>query len=100
MKMVYTNENRFIVANAKNILENHNIAVILKNEFAASAIGEVSAFDAWLEIWVIDDADYEKAFKIIENSLSKSNASPWRCSHCGEHNDASFEICWQCQNEH
>lgn len=100
MKMVYTNENRFIVANARNILESHGMNLILKNEFASSVIGEVSAFDAWVEIWVTDDSDYEEACRIIEGSLSKESEMEWVCKQCKEENDASFEICWNCQVEH
>ena len=97
MKMVYSNDNRFIVANAKNILEGHNIDVVVKNEFAAGVIGEVSAFDAWLELWVLDERDYERACSILASSLSSKNATPWQCQHCGETNDAAFESCWRCQ---
>jgi hypothetical protein len=99
MKMVYTNENRFLVSNAKNILELQGIDVTLKNEFASSVIGEVSAFDAWVEVWVLNDADYEEACSIIESSLSKDGDKEWVCSGCNEKNDASFEICWNCQSE-
>jgi hypothetical protein len=99
MKMVYTNENRFLVSNAKNILELQGIDVTLKNEFASGAIGEVSAFDAWVEVWVLNDADYEEACSIIESSLSKDGDKEWVCSGCNEKNDASFETCWNCQSE-
>jgi len=99
MKMVYTNDNRFIVANARNILEAHNIDVLLKNEHASSVIGEVSAFDAWLEIWVRNDSDYKRAVDVIECSLSEAGAIEWICDHCSEQNDASFETCWNCQRE-
>ena len=99
MKMVYTNENRFLVGNAKNILELQGIDVTLKNEFASGAIGEVSAFDAWVEVWVLNDADYEDACSIIESSLSKEGDDEWVCTSCKEKNDASFETCWNCQSE-
>ena len=99
MRMVYTNENRFFVANAKNIIEAQGIDTILKNEFSQGAIGEVSAFDSWLEIWVINDADYKRACKIIESSLSNENSAEWMCKACKEKNDASFEVCWNCQSE-
>jgi len=61
MKMVYTDENFFLVNNAKNIIEAVGIAKFLKNEFAQGAVGEVSAFDCWPEIWVLEDSDYGKA---------------------------------------
>ena len=99
MRMVYTNENRFIVGNAKNILEINGLDVVLRNEHASSAIGEVSAFDSWVELWVLNDADYDRACKIIETSLSKEGAQEWFCALCNEENDASFEVCWNCQAE-
>jgi len=98
MKMVYTNENRLIAGNASNILENHGVKTVLKNEFSSSASGEISAFDTWPEIWVVNDSDYDKAIEIIENSLSRDNAPEWLCTHCDEKNDASFELCWNCQS--
>jgi len=97
--MVYTNENRFFVANAKNILDLHRVEVVLRNEHASSAIGEISPFDAWVELWVTDDADYDRACEIIESSVSPEGAAEWLCAQCGEANNASFEVCWKCQNE-
>ena len=99
MRMVYTNENRFIVGNAKNILEINGLDVVLRNEHASSAIGEVSAFDSWVELWVRKDTDYDRACEIIQTSLSKEGAQEWVCALCTEKNDASFEICWNCQTE-
>ena len=99
MKMVYTNENRFIVANARNILEDQSIDLVVKNEFCSGIIGEVSAFDTWLELWFLHDSDYEQACNIIANALSNENTAEWRCHHCQEKNDASFELCWKCQHE-
>ncbi len=100
MKQVYTHENRFFVANAKHILESHGIRVFLKNEHASSIMGEAAALHAWVELWVDDDADYERACRIIETSLSQKDAVGWQCAHCNEENDASFELCWNCQSEH
>lgn len=97
MKMVFSNHNRFIVANAFNILESQGVDVFLKNEHAASAIGEVSAFDAWVEVWVTRDLDYDRACSILENAISDAGDPEWICADCGEANDASFDVCWQCQ---
>ena len=97
MKMVYTNENSLLVGNAKNILEAHGIEVILKNEYSQGAVGEISAFDAWPELWVVND--YAYAIKVIENSLSKDTDPEWICNNCGESNDASFGACWKCQTK-
>ncbi|MBR9912871.1 MAG: DUF2007 domain-containing protein [Gammaproteobacteria bacterium] len=99
MKLIYTNENRLLVGNVQNILEAHNIEVILKNEYSQGAVGELSVFDSWPELWILMDSDYEKAVKVIKNYKSKESDPEWVCSTCGESNDASFDSCWKCQNE-
>ncbi|WP_293267513.1 DUF2007 domain-containing protein [Neptunomonas sp.] len=99
MKMVYTSENQFLVCNAKNLIEAQGIGTFLKNEFAQGAVGETSAFDAWPEVWIFSDSDYEQALNIIETSLSRKNAAEWVCENCSEHNDSSFDICWNCQKD-
>ena len=95
--MIYTNENRMIVGNAKNIVEANGIEVFLKNEHSQSAVGEIPTTDGWPELWVLDDSDYEKALQVIESSFSKDTDPAWDCSACGESNDASFGACWKCQ---
>lgn len=107
MKMLYTNESFFLVNNIKNLIEAESIDTFLKNEFAQGAVGEVSAFDAWPEIWVHNESDYEQALAIANaNSVHNTNTNnihanntDWTCSQCSEINAPSFEICWQCQNE-
>lgn len=99
MKLVYTHENRFLVGNAHNILEQAGIRVVWKNEFSSSAIGEVSPFDTWPELWVLNDDDYEHATHVITNALSAPSAAEWTCALCNEKNDAAFELCWNCQTE-
>jgi len=98
MKMLYSNENNFLVNNVKNIIESHDIKTFIKNEFAQGAIGEVSAIDSWPELWVLDDADFEQAMEILESSQKIMSGDDWRCNHCSETNDPSFEICWNCQS--
>ena len=99
MRMVYTHENSLLVGSARNLLESEGLKVVVRNEFASGAMGELSPLDTWAELWVLDDADYEKAHQIIANALSDKNARDWTCSSCGEQNGASFEVCWQCGNE-
>lgn len=99
MKMVYTNENHFLANNAKNIIESVGIVTFLKNEFAQGAVGEVAAFDCWPEVWVVDDSDFERAKAAIAESDKPRSMHDWICNHCLEKNDASFEICWQCNED-
>jgi len=98
MKLVYTNENRLFVNNAQNILENHNIKTTLKNEHAGSAVGDLSPFQAWPEIWVVNDDDHPQAVALINKFFAPTDsASDWECEQCHEKNHPSFELCWQCQ---
>jgi hypothetical protein len=96
VKLVYTNENRLFVWNAKNILESRGFDIFVKNEYASGAMGETSPFDTWLELWVVDDAQYDRACEVLDNALSSPGDAPWRCCQCGEDNDAAFELCWRC----
>ncbi len=98
MKLIYTHENRFLVGNAKNILENENIEVILKNEFIGGAAGDLAPFDTWQELWV-EDKDYAKAEKLLLALSDNKVNTEWSCPACGEANGASFEVCWNCQTE-
>ena len=99
MKLIYSNENQFLVNNAKNILENDNIEVTLKNEFASGAAGLLAPIDTWVELWIINDIDEEKAETILAQALKQQGEHDWFCQQCQEHNDASFDSCWQCQTE-
>jgi len=98
MKLLYSNENRFIVSNIQNIIENSGIDINLKNEFIAGAAGDLAPLDTWMEIWV-DDKDYTRAINIINALELNNNLNDWVCNSCHEKNSSSFEICWQCQNE-
>jgi len=96
--MVYSNESTFLANNVKNLLQAQAIESFIKNEFAQGAIGEISAFDAWPEVWVLEDADFDRAITLIEASQHNESSADWVCPACLEENSASFEICWHCQH--
>ncbi|MEJ6123200.1 DUF2007 domain-containing protein [Vibrio sp. 2-Bac 85] len=97
MKLVFSNENHFIVNNVKNLIEAQSIQVFIKNEFAQGALGETAAFDCWPEVWVFDDADFEQAEAIANEAQSEKSGADWVCKNCNETNASSFDICWRCQ---
>lgn len=99
MQMVYSHENSFFVHNIKNILDEENIETFLKNEFAQGAVGEISAFDAWPQLWVVNDQDIQRALSIIKTAQLLHQGADWFCKQCAEANGASFEVCWNCQSE-
>ncbi len=94
MKLIYTHQNPALAENMRNLLEEAGIQCILRNEYASGAVGELSFVDAWPEVWILQDSDYPRACNIIHQTQESS--IDWVCPQCGEINDASFEICWQC----
>ncbi len=97
LKLLYTHENRLIVSNIANVLEQANINIHLKNEYAGAAAGDIVPHETWLEIWV-DESKHEQASHIIDQILDASNSADWYCKQCNEPNPASFELCWQCNS--
>jgi hypothetical protein len=100
VKLLYTRENRYLVHNIQNIIENNSIDTTLKNEYAAGAVGDLVPHESWLELWVVNDSDFDKAMQLI-NDITAHDAKPdWICINCKETNTASFEFCWNCQTSH
>ncbi|MGI9295047.1 MAG: DUF2007 domain-containing protein [Pseudomonadales bacterium] len=100
MKKVYSAENSGLVGFLKDVLEQHAIPCVLKNQYLSGAAGELSPIDVWPEIWVSNDEDYERAQQLIESTLAEeSKRSPWTCASCGEHIEGQFAACWNCATE-
>ena len=99
MKLIYTHENRFLVYNIQNIVENAHIQTTLKNEYASSAAGDLVPHETWLELLVVADRDYDLAIAAIDTAFKPKTQLPWVCPECSEPNEPAFELCWQCQTE-
>lgn len=99
MKLLYTHPNRMIVENMKNIVEREGIEVELQNEFSGGGIGELAPIDAWPELWLVDEKDFDKANKLLDE-VKKESDTEWVCGRCGEKNAGNFEVCWNCSKSH
>jgi hypothetical protein len=99
MKLLYTNENRIMVMNVKNVLNNNGYQVIVNNEFASSASGGLAPFDTWPEVWLLKDEDFEEAKKVIASINTELSLITWKCNDCNETNDQTFDFCWKCHSE-
>jgi hypothetical protein len=96
LKLLYTHENRIIVSNIANLLEQNHLNIHLKNEYAGAAAGDIVPHETWLEIWV-DQRDLTNALSIINDIDKNAGSEDWYCQNCGETNPNSFELCWHCQ---
>lgn len=96
MKLIYQHENRLLVSNAQNILENAGIETCLKNEFASSAAGELSPFDTWMQLWLLYENDINRAQQLLKNIEETSTQEDWTCKNCNETNGIGLDYCWNC----
>lgn len=95
MEKVFTHENRLIVFNIKNVLQDAGIECLIKNEFASSGAGDLAPIETWPEIWVLDEADADIAGKVLAE-LDDFDGPVWLCPHCSETNEGNFKLCWNC----
>lgn len=84
----------------KHLLTTSSIAFVEKGGlFNGGAAGEVPPLVYTPEIWVKDQADYERAIVIIKQvEWQVLGQSDWDCSGCGERIESQFDTCWNCGN--
>lgn len=101
MRLCYKHENRGLVYSVKNILSMQGIDCFVNNDFGNTMGAEFGIGNTLLELWVKEDADYEKAREIIDQQIetSKQPHAAWLCPNCGEENAGQFAVCWNCQTE-
>ncbi len=97
MTRVFASVNLAEVHHAKNLLDAAGIRCYVRNEALASAVGQLPFVDCQPELWLVDDADAERARKALaEDPLAPAEkGNLWQCS-CGEIQEAQFTQCWRC----
>ncbi len=78
-------------------LEDAGIHTEMRGMSRPGLAGEIPIPDAKVDVWVgEDDADAARA---VLSGLEARAHLEWVCPRCGEHNPASFEVCWQCKQD-
>lgn len=97
MKRIFASLNLADVHHAKNLLDTMGIDAVIRNESLTSAIGQLPFADCQPELWITDDADAERALRMLsEGPLeAKRKSDRWQCG-CGEIAEAQFTQCWHC----
>ena len=97
MKKIYENLDFTRVGYFESILNEAGIETLVKNTGASGLMGEVPIGQAYPELWIVNDAAYDEALKILEPYYRaiKESAKEWKCE-CGETIDGSFGECWNC----
>ena len=97
MKRIAVGQSLVEMSHLKNMLEQLEIACMIKNEQLAGALGDIPFLECQPELWVLDDRQAERARRFIfETQRSDACGEPWDCSACGETNEGQFAQCWQC----
>ncbi len=99
MRKIYENIDYARVGHYQSILESAGVPTLVKNLGVSGAIGEVPVTEAYPELWVGDDGDYELGMEIL-GPLHRGEIQPgvdWICAMCGELVPGSLGECWNCQ---
>lgn len=99
MRKIYTHPELAMVQLAKNELQNRGIDSVIRGEHLASVAGGGASFDAWVELWVVDDARLQEAAQAIQETFehtAEEAGKPWTCPNCGETIEPQFAVCWNC----
>lgn len=100
MKKVTSADSVVMIHHYKNILSSEGIACHIRNEHLNQIYGEMPFTEAWPELWVDRDIDYDRAKQLIDATIiDESPKKPWRCKQCGEDNEGQFAACWSCGTE-
>ena len=77
MKKLYTHENRMIIFNLKNVLQDIGIECTVINEFASGGAGDLSTFDTWPELWITDSDRFSEAESVLQKIVFDRNDDYW-----------------------
>lgn len=98
MQRVYSHPDLAMVHLVKNELTNRGISSEVRGQHTAAIIGAGAGIDAWIELWVEDDALARAAVQIVQQMHDEPEVSarPWICIECGTEVDGAFGVCWKC----
>jgi hypothetical protein len=72
---------------------------VIRNEYAAGAMGELAPIDVWPELWLLRDRDFARAEQVLAQARADISEADWLCKRCGSQSPATFELCWHCAGE-
>lgn len=96
MKLVFSHQNSMVVGNLAGLLEQAGIESETRNDFLGGAAGELAPGETWIELWVKDGSQAERAAQLIKKTLEAPQGDDWQCRGCQEANPETFETCWNC----
>ncbi len=91
---VYSAANSLEAHSLKGALEIQGIPVNLVGDSLLGALGELPTNVMEVEIQIPEH--FLAKGRALMEEYESGTTCPWVCNHCGEKNEGSFEICWNC----
>lgn len=85
-----------LVGRYQAVLESNDIATFMKNQFGTSGAGELPFVEVIPQLWVLNEADADRARALIEDMSAPESGVSWVCESCKEPQEAAFTHCWKC----
>ena len=95
MRRVFSSFDLIAVHHARNLLEAEGIGAVVRNERLGSAMGELPPAECQAEVWVMEDADAQRAERLLREGRPATGPA-WTCPACGERLEPQFAQCWRC----
>ena len=90
---------RFEAEAIRNRLAAAGIRAIVTGTDAASAFSMGGAPQQRPVRVEVAAEDLDRAGELLEEDRRRAaTLGPWRCRTCGERNEATFDVCWQCRS--
>ena len=83
MRRVCSAENQVEAHLIRNHLEAYGIEAVIQGELLEAGRGIRAGSDVEVTVWVVNDADYERACQLIAAVEHKGDANPTHCENCG-----------------
>jgi hypothetical protein len=101
MKRLVVSQSLVEVESLKEFLGADGILCTIRNQQGSSLAGEVPFVEVFPELWVISDADFDRAKELLEEQGSGDEVERpmWVCTGCGERHVGLFTACWKCGRE-
>jgi rubrerythrin len=98
MRKIYEHIEYARVGHFQTILEEAGIPTLVKNLDASVGAGEIPFTEVFPELWVVEDADYDRALALLESYQPPAPGllDDWVCQKCGEAVEKEFGECWNC----
>ncbi len=97
LKRLYTASGLLEAYLLRDYLDAEGIGTLVFNEHSVGAVGELPCNEALPELWVRDEAHYERARALVLAYERRSESRASRtCPGCAEANPGTFDICWRC----